>query len=50
MFLLKREKLYFEIIRGTSSIVDDVKNLYIKEFEKSKEDYNAKKTRDDRKI
>ena len=39
-----------EIIRGTSSIVDDVKNLYIKEFEKSKEEYNAKQTRDDRKI
>lgn len=39
-----------EIIRGTSSIVDDVKNLYIKEFEKSKEEYNAKQTREDRKI
>ena len=39
-----------EIIRGSSSIVDDVKDLYKKEFDKAKEEYNAKQTREDRKI
>ena len=39
-----------EIIKGTSSIVDDVKNLYKKEFEESKKEYNDKQTREDRKI
>ncbi len=37
-------------IRGTNDIVKDVKALYKKEFEKAKEEYNKKQTRDDRKI
>jgi len=39
-----------EIIRGTNSLVDDVKNLYIREFEESKIEYNNSQIRDDRKI
>jgi len=39
-----------EIIRGTTSLYDDVKNLYKEEFEKSRLEYNSKQTRDDRKI
>ncbi len=39
-----------EIIRGTSSLVDDVKKLYIEEFEEAKEEYNSKQTRENRKI
>ena len=39
-----------EIIRGSSSLVDDVKKLYIDEFEEAKEEYNLKQTRDNRKI
>ena len=38
------------IIKGSSSIVDDVKELYKKEFEKSRIEYNEKQTREDRKI
>ena len=38
------------IIRGTSSLVDDVKKLYIEEFEEAKEKYNSKQTRENRKI
>lgn len=38
------------IIKGGSSIVDDVKELYKKEFEKSRIEYNEKQTREDRKI
>lgn len=38
------------IIRGTSSLVDDVKKLYIEEFEEAKEEYNSKQTRENRKI
>lgn len=39
-----------EIIRGTTSLYDDVKNLYKEEFEESRLEYNSKQTRDDRKI
>ena len=38
------------IIRGTSSLVEDVKKLYIEEFEGAKEEYNSKQTRENRKI
>lgn len=39
-----------EIIRGTTSLYDDVKNLYKEEFEESRLEYNSKQIRDDRKI
>ena len=39
-----------EIIKGSSSLVDDVKKLYKEEFEEAKEEYNLKQVRDDRKI
>ena len=39
-----------EIIRGTNSLVDDIKKLYIEEFEKSKSEYNNRQIREDRKI
>ena len=38
------------IIKGSSSIVDDVKELYKKAFEKAKLEYNEKQIREDRKI
>lgn len=38
------------IIKGSYSIVDDVKELYKKEFEKAKLEYNEKQAREDRKI
>ena len=39
-----------EIIRGTSSLYDDVKKLYEKEFKEAVDEYNSRQTRDDRKI
>ncbi len=42
-----------ELIRtiyGTNDIVNDVKQLYVDEFEKSRLEYNDKQTREDRKI
>ena len=39
-----------EIIRGTNSIVNDVKKLYKDEFEEAKLEYNSRQIRDDRKI
>lgn len=39
-----------EIIRGSNSIVNDVKKLYKDEFEEAKLEYNNKQIRDDRKI
>ena len=39
-----------EIVRGTTSLYDDVKNLYKEEFEEARLEYNSKQTRDDRKI
>ena len=38
------------IVRGTTSLVDDVKNLYKQEFQKSIDEYNDKQVREDRKI
>ena len=38
------------IIYGTNNLVNDVKNLYLQEFEDSRIEYNEKQTRDDRKI
>lgn len=39
-----------EIVRGTTSLYDDVKKLYKEEFEEARLEYNSKQTRDDRKI
>ena len=39
-----------EVIKGTTSLYNDVKELYEKEFKESVEEYNSKQTRDDRKI
>ena len=39
-----------KVIFGTDNIINDVKDLYLKEFEESKIDYNNKQTREDRKI
>lgn len=38
------------IVKGTTSLVDDVKNLYKQEFQKSVDEYNNKQVREDRKI
>ena len=38
------------IVRGTTSLVDDVKNLYKQEFQKSVDEYNSNQVREDRKI
>ena len=38
------------IIRGSNSLVNDVKELYKKEFDKSLKEFNDKQTRNDRKI
>lgn len=38
------------ILIGTTDLVSDVKQLYIKEFEQAKLEYNEKQTRNDRKI
>lgn len=37
-------------IYGTNDIVDDVKQLYLEEFEQARIEYNQKQTREDRKI
>lgn len=39
-----------EIVRGTSSPMQDVKELYHKEFDNAVKEYNDKQTRNDRKI
>ena len=39
-----------EIIRGSNSIVNDVKKLYKDEFEEARIEYNNRQIRDDRKI
>ncbi len=39
-----------EIIRGTNSIVNDVKKLYKDEFEEARLEYNSRQVREDRKI
>ena len=44
----KQEDIY--IVRGTDSLVNDVKELYKKEFGQALEEFNNKQTREDRKI
>ena len=44
------EKELIRVIYGTDNIITDVKDLYLKEFEESKIDYNNKQSREDRKI
>lgn len=39
-----------KVIKGTTSLYNDVINLYKTEFEESRLEYNSKQTRDDRKI
>lgn len=39
-----------EIIYGTNNLYEDVKKLYVKEFDKARLEYNEKQTRNDRKI
>ena len=39
-----------KVIYGTDNIITDVKDLYLKEFEEAKIDYNNKQSREDRKI
>ena len=44
------EQELIEIIRGTSSPFEDVKNLYLNEFEEARLEYNSKQTRPSRMI
>ncbi len=44
------EKELIRVIYGTDNIVNDVQQLYLREFEESKLEYNNKQTREDRKI
>ncbi len=44
------EKELFRVIYGTDNIVNDVQQLYLRELEESKLEYNNKQTREDRKI
>ena len=44
------EKDLIRVIRGTNDIVNDVKELYLTEFEEARIEYNNKQTRNDRKI
>lgn len=39
-----------ELICGTNSLYEDVKKLYVKEFDEARIEYNEKQTRNDRKI
>ena len=45
-----KNKELIRVIYGTDNIITDVKDLYLKEFEESKIDYNNKQTRENRKI
>lgn len=45
-----KQRELIRIIYGTNDIVDDVKQLYLKEFEQARIEYNQKQTREDRKI
>ena len=45
-----KNKELIRIIYGTDNIINDVKDLYLREFEESKLEYNNKQTREDRKI
>ena len=44
------EKDLIRVIRGTNDIVNDVKDLYLEEFEDARIEYNNRQTRNDRKI
>ena len=44
------EQDLIEIVKGTSSPLDDVKELYLKEFEEVRLEYNSKQTRSSRMI
>ncbi len=44
------QKELIRVIYGTDNIVNDVQNLYLKEFENARIEYNNKQTRNDRKI
>ena len=44
------EKDLIRVIYGTDNIVNDVQQLYLREFEESKSEYNNKQTREDRKL
>ena len=44
------EQELIEIVRGTSSPLDDVKELYLKEFEEARLEYNSKQSRPSRMI
>ena len=45
-----KNKELIRVIYGTDNIITDVKDLYLKEFEESKIEYNNKQSREDRKI
>ena len=45
-----KNKELIRVIYGTDNIINDVKGLYLKEFEESKIEYNNKQSREDRKI
>ena len=45
-----KNKELIRVIYGSNNIINDIKDLYLKEFEESKIDYNNKQTREDRKI
>ena len=44
------EQELIQIVKGTSSLYDDVKNLYVREFDSARIEYNERQIRDDRKI
>ena len=45
-----KNKELIRVTYGSNNIITDVKNLYLKEFEESRLEYNSKQTREDRKI
>ena len=45
-----KNKELIRVIYGTDNIINDVKDLYLKEFEESKIEYNNRQSREDRKI
>ena len=45
-----KNKELIKVIYGTDNIITDVKDLYLKELEEAKIDYNNKQSREDRKI
>src|SRR5699024_10781133 len=45
-----KNKELIRVISGTDNIINDVKDLYLKEFEESRLEYNSKQTREDRKV